>query len=356
MQTDIPFLVTYETEPENESSVEGMVNLNVLGVSDIAKQLGLSTTTVSRALSGKGRVSQETRRRVKEFTEKNGYVPNSMARSLVLSKSYNFAYVMTGAHSVNASFFRLALEAVCKKANSMSYDIIVVNSDNDEEKELKRIIAMRKADGIITTRELKPNITAMIKEYRIPLILLGYSDDEEINQVDTDVIKSGEDLTGKLVETGLTKIAYIGELGRYTVNQRRLQGFLNACSKNGENIENSIFTFNDTASRDDIDQFVRSVLGVYDCIITNDDIMCLRVMNTLGRLKVSIPDQIKLASFYHDSILDMSIPRITGINHNPKDFGLKAAEILINILEDENFPKQGNKLWIDYELILGEST
>jgi len=326
------------------------VNVNVLGISDISKALDLSETTVSRALSGKGRVSPETRRRVKEYAQQNSYVPNSIAQSLVTSKSYNIAFVMTGTPLENASFFRQCLIGVCSQANAMSYDVVIVNSNDNDERELERIITKRKVDGIIITRELIPEVMGTLKKYQIPFILLGSSEDDEVNQVDTDVIKSGEELIAQLTQQGIKKIAYIGELDRYTVNRRRLQGVKNASGSR------FIFTCYGIATGEEIDLAIAAALKERDCIITNDDAMCLRVMNALGRMKIAIPHQIKLASLYHDYILDMSTPRITGINHNPQAFGIKAAETLINILEADDYPKQGNKLWVEYSFIFGEST
>ena len=325
-------------------------------ITDIAKALELSETTVSRALSGKGRVSPVTRHKVMQYAESNSYVPNSIAQSLVTAKANTIAFLMTHAPlDENVSFFGQCLAGVCRKASSMSYDVIVVNSDKKDEAELQRLIARRKVDGVMLNRELEPDVLDVLEQYQTPYVLLGASENTSVNQVDTDVVKGAEDLVARLVQDGIAKVAYIGEYDCYTVNKRRVQGFLNACDKNGV-AERQVYKTRGMATQDEIDRAVRSAVAICECIITNDDVMCLRVMNALARMKIAIPDQIKLASLYHDYLLGISVPRITGVNHRPLDVGENAAKILISILEDDEYPKRGNKLWVDYELIMREST
>jgi len=327
-----------------------------LSISDIAKSLQLSEATVSRALSGKGRISNETRQRVKEFAIQGGYVPNSIAQSLVTSKSNTIAFLMTYAPmDDNVTFFRECLTGICKMANATSYDVIVINSDKKDEVELQRLIAKRKVDGVMLNRELDPAVINVLDQFQTPYVLLGYSEDTSVNQVDTDKVKASEEMVSKLIHKGINKIAYIGEYDCFTVNKRRVKGFIKACEKNNA-AKSEIFITQNMASQDEIDNAVKSSLKTCECIVTNDDFMCLRVMNALGRMGISVPGQIKLASMYHSYLLDVSVPRITSINHKSQDVGENAAKMLINILENNGNPKRGNKLWIDYEIILCEST
>jgi DNA-binding LacI/PurR family transcriptional regulator len=240
-------------------------------------------------------------------------------------------------------------------ASAMSYDVIAVNSDKKDEVEVQRLIAKRKVDAVMLNRELDPAVIDVLDQFQTPYILLGFSEDTSVNQVDTDTVKACEELVQHLIHKGIRKIAYIGEYGCFTVNKRRVKGFINACEKN--NIKKrQIFTTQNVASQDEVDNAVKSALKTCECIIANDDLMCLRIMNALGRMGVSIPGQIKLASMYHSYLLDISVPRITSINHKSQDVGENAAKMLINILENDDHPKRGNKLWIDYEIILSEST
>ena len=328
----------------------------VRSITAVAKALKLSESTVSRALSGKGRVSLVTQRKVMAYVKTNSYVVNSIAQSLVTARSNTIAFLMPHApQDENASFFGQCLAGVCKKASSMSYDVIVVNSDKKDEVELQRLIARRKVDGFMLTRGLEEEELSVLEQYEVPYILLGSSENSAVNQVDTDVVKGGEDLVTRLIQDGISKMAYIGEYSGYTVNKRRLQGFLNGCGKNPV-VERQIYITQEMASQDEIDQAVLAAVATCDCIITNDDVMCFRVMNSLARMKIVVPDQIKLATLYHDYKFDISVPRITGVNHMPVNIGENAAKILINILKDDAHPRRGNKLWVDYELNMREST
>ena len=323
----------------------------MLSITDIAKSLKLSEATVSRALSGKGRISHATRTRVQEFAALGGYVPNSIAQSLVMSKSSTLAFLMPYTdEDSDATFFRQCLAGVCKKAGALSYDVIVVNSDKENEVALQRLIAKRKVDGVLINREPDPAVIDVLNQYDTPYILLGHSENPDVNQVDTDKTSAGKELVTQLLSDGIKKFAYIGENHRFTVNKQRLQGFVSACGASPY-----VFTPDTAASQAAIDNAVAEALSVSECIITNDDLMCLRVMNSLGRLGVAVPSQIKLACMYHSYLLNMSVPKITAISHKSQDVGAAAASLLIGML-DGGAARNGNKICIEYELVPGEST
>ena len=95
-------------------------------IDDVAKELGISKTTVSRALSGKGRISRETTQRVKEFIDTHNYSPNVMARGLAQSKTYNIALVLPADYGENeVAFFRECMNGICKMAGRNNYDVII---------------------------------------------------------------------------------------------------------------------------------------------------------------------------------------------------------------------------------------
>lgn len=123
---------------------------NTLILDDMAKNLGLSKSTVSRAISGNGRVSEQTRRRVIQYAEQHGYAPNSIASSLARSQTNNLGVIMpTEALANEIPFFHECLMGVCEAAAKANYDVLITTVCENDISALKRIVNKRKVDGIL---------------------------------------------------------------------------------------------------------------------------------------------------------------------------------------------------------------
>ena len=102
----------------------------VYTIEDIARELGVSKTTVSRAISGKGRIGQATRARVLQFIEEHDYRPNVMARGLAQKKTYNLALLLPKDYAATEfPFFKDCMNGICEVASSYDYDILIVRKD-----------------------------------------------------------------------------------------------------------------------------------------------------------------------------------------------------------------------------------
>ncbi len=165
---------------------------NKITIGDVAEALGISKTTVSRAISGKGRIGQETRKHVLEFIEENGYRPNLIAKGLAHSKTYNISWTMPGDSAVpSLPFFQRCMLGVSEVALSEDYDILLTMVYEDDISQLKRVATNRKVDGFILGRTLMNDIgAAFLKESGIPFVTIGSSQLGGVVQVDNDHILS----------------------------------------------------------------------------------------------------------------------------------------------------------------------
>ena len=102
-------------------------------IADVAESLGISKTTVSRAMSGKGRISEATRQRVKAYMEENNYKPNVIAQGLAKSKTYNIGVVMPSDYGIeDMSYFHNCLVGLQEMASLNGYDIILAVCNNND--------------------------------------------------------------------------------------------------------------------------------------------------------------------------------------------------------------------------------
>lgn len=146
-------------------------------IADVADALGVSKTTVSRAISGKGRIGKETRERVLAYIEKYDYKPNVIAKGLAQSKTYNICVVMPGEYDVvDLTFFQECLFGIQEIAGIMEYDILLSICKNNDISSLERIISNHKVDGVILMRTFVEDAQIeYLSTKEIPFVTIGSS-------------------------------------------------------------------------------------------------------------------------------------------------------------------------------------
>ena len=126
-----------------------------LTIGDIAQELGVSKTTVSRAISGKGRIGEETRRKVLAYIEEHNYSPNVVAKGLAQNKTFNLGLVLPGDYNiVELPFFQKCMLGISRTASEAGYDVLISMVTSDNITQLQRAVTNRKIDGAILTRTL----------------------------------------------------------------------------------------------------------------------------------------------------------------------------------------------------------
>ena len=146
-------------------------------IADVAEALGVSKTTVSRAISGKGRIGRETRERVLAYIEEHDYKPNVIAKGLAQSKTYNICVVMPGEYDVvDLTFFQECLFGIQEIAGSMEYDILLSICRKNDISSLERIIANHKVDGVILMRTfVEDEQIDFLQTKNVPFVTIGSS-------------------------------------------------------------------------------------------------------------------------------------------------------------------------------------
>lgn len=326
-----------------------------LTIGDIAKELGVSKTTVSRAISGKGRIGTETREKVLQYIEEHNYRPNVIAKGLAQSRTFNIGLVMPGDYNVvELPFFQNCMLGISKVASSMDYDVLISVVTADDISQLQRAVINHKVDGVILTRTLVEDAPAKyLKEMRIPFVAIGSTDDRSIIQIDNDHRSACRELTEKLLDQGMRKIALIGGNQSYMVTRNRLGGFLDAYRRQGLEPEKEHIHL-DVEEGSVVKELVQQMLTEgMECIIAMDDYLCSCVLNTLQQQHISVPEQIKVVSFYDSSFLENHIPAITSIQFDVEELGRMTCKTLLDIIEGEDVAE---KSLLGYDISLREST
>lgn len=324
-------------------------------IADVAEALGVSKTTVSRAISGKGRIGKETRERVQAYIEKHDYKPNVIAKGLAQSKTYNICVVMPGDYEVvDLAFFQECLFGIQEIAGIMEYDILLSICKTNDISSLERIIANHKVDGVILMRTFVIDMQIeFLLQKKVPFVTVGSTNYKDVIQIDHNHKSACKELTSIILMKQLKKIALVGGDEDYVVTQSRLRGFKEAYQKMGELIDESLLFLN-MENKVMVDKTVKDILERnVDCILCMDDAVCSRVLKTLREEHVKVPQGVRVASFYNSTILENNVPSITSLSFDAKELGMVACKTLLDLIE--GIPVKERTL-LPYEVVLKEST
>ncbi len=326
-----------------------------LTIADIAQELGVSKTTVSRAMSGKGRIGEETRKRVQAYIEAHHYSPNVVAKGLAQNKTFNLGLVLPGDYNiVELPFFQKCMMGISRTASEAGYDVLLSMVTAGRIRQLERAVTNRKIDGAILTRTLADDVPMRyLQENGVPFVAIGTTNDAGVVQIDNDHRGACRELTERLVDGGIRSLALIGGREEYIVTKTRLQGFEDAFEgRPGWN--GSRQTFLNIEDEREVEKIVEGLLTErVECIICMDDFLCGCVLNVMQTRQIAVPEQIQVVSFYDSSMLANRTPAITSIRFNVEELGKKACGLLLQMLEGEEV--QGRTL-LGYEIREREST
>ncbi|GAA0721382.1 LacI family DNA-binding transcriptional regulator [Clostridium malenominatum] len=329
-------------------------------IKEVAKEAGVSITTVSRVLNNNYPVKMETRIRIEEAIEKLKYKPNAMARGLITNKSSMIGVVVPG---ITNLFFPTIVEAIENLTNKEGYSISLCNTYGEPEKEKKLIedLISKRVDGIII---IDPSIENLSSGYleemsrALPLVVVnGCSDKFECNFVTYDEKAGMAEALKYLRNLGHEKIAFIRGTRSYSydikekiyldmIKEEKLKykkvlnvgmgNTIEVVEKTREKVENLILSKNRPTA-------------IFAC----NDLMAVGVINACNKLKLNIPKELSVMGFDNTLLAHVSHPRLTTVDLNMKEIGKKAALEILDIIDKENKTKK--KIIIGTNLIIRES-
>lgn len=326
-----------------------------LTIADIAQELGVSKTTVSRAMSGKGRIGKETRRRVQEYVEAHHYSPNVVAQGLAQNKTFNLGLVLPGDYQiVELPFFQKCMMGISRTASEAGYDVVLSMVTAGQITQLERVVTNHKIDGAILTRTLADDAPMRyLKENGVPFVAIGSTDDDEVVQIDNDHRGACREMTRRLINNGVRSLALIGGREEYIVTKNRLLGFMDALEERS-GWKGSRLTYLNIEDAREVENIVEELLErKVECIVCMDDYLCDSVLHVLQTRHIAVPVQMQVVSFYDSTVLQNRIPAVTSIRFDVEELGRKACGLLLRMLDGE---KVEGRTLLGYEVQMRESS
>lgn len=310
-----------------------------LTIDDIAEALGVSKTTVSRAISGKGRISKETTDRVRAYIEKYNYKPNVYAQGLAKQCTRNIGVIWpSDTEAETLPFFQKCLLGINRVTAQEGYDLLltITNGSENETEAIRRIVENHKVDGIILTRTLVKDPAAdYLQGAGIPFVSIGNCEDPQRICVDNENELACIALTKRLLDMGIDRLALIGGPFGHVISRTRLRGFQKGFEAAGRSPDPNLI-YMGVRCAEEVEQAVLQLTkrGA-EVIIGMDDCITGEILSVCHRNGIAVPEQLRLASFYDSTLLEHAVPAVTSIQFDDAALGAVAAQTLLALLRGE---------------------
>lgn len=311
----------------------------------LAKELNVSISTVSKALNNSEEIGQETVKRVKELAGLYNYKPNRVALSLKQNKTNTIGVIIP---DILNHFLAKVLFGIEREAALHGYNIItcISNESLEKEKESLNLLANGSVDGFILSVSKETQIKNEIDHFKttikkgLPLVMFDrVAHDVMCDKVIVDDFDATYNATmGLITDEKRKKIAFISNLEEISVGKLRERGYIKAILES-TNYEPLILKMN---KKKDAQQKIKSFFKKnedIDGVISADSSSAIIAVNMAVNLGLKVPKDISVIGFGSKSVSNLSIPRLSCIRQHAKVIGANAAQLLIKRIQNhsENF-------------------
>ncbi|WHH59100.1 LacI family DNA-binding transcriptional regulator [Petroclostridium sp. X23] len=307
-------------------------------IKDIAKELGISATAVSKALNNKGGISEEMVKKIKETAKRLDYKPNVIAKSLKLNKTKTIGVIISDS---SHTFFPKVIKGIEDAASKEGYSIILCNTDSVKEKEKKalNVLISKRIDGVILAASMLTHAEdyALLKELDIPFVfLIRRSEVESADYVINDNV-SGAYLMANYLLRYHRKIHFFN-IKEYNISAvDRLIGYKKALEENGVQYDPSL-VLNMNPEIEDGYTAMRQLLEKGEdvkAVFCGCDVISIGVMEAIIEKGLKIPEDIQVAGYDDiDFAAYLRVP-LTTIRQPKYSIGCKGTELLINKIRNK---------------------
>ena len=309
----------------------------------IAKELNVSVSTVSKALNDSPEISEQTKIKIKEYAKLKNYKPNVIGLNLKNRKTKTIGVIIP---NILNSFFAKVFSGIEKVADEKGYNVIMCISNESLEKEAHTLEMLSNGtiDGFILSvseEAQKQNNYDHFKEIindGTPIVMFDrIAEGIDCDKVVVDDFDSALDSTQRLIDLGCKNIALLSSVDNLSVGKLRFDGYLKALEKNNIPVNNNLIIRTD--SEEDLKEKMESVFannkidGIF-ALEENDSVAALRMGLKKG---YKIPEELCIIGFADGILASRRLsPSLTTVSQHGIEIGEEAAKLLIKRLEDDS--------------------
>lgn len=306
---------------------------------DVAREANVSMATVSRVVNGNPNVKPATRKKVMAVIERLEYRPNAVARGLASKKTTTVGVIIPDISNVFYAELARGIEDI---ATMYNYTIILSNSDQREEKELKLIENMygKQVDGIVMMSDsLTPAISNALQRSSVPVVLAGTVDEtKNIPSVNMDYLQAAYEAVQTLLSNGHKRIAFVSGPFTSTINRHfKLEGYKKALTEAGLPIDEEMIIEADDSYESGLESS-KQLLSLTEpptAIFAGNDELGIGLIHGAFDENYSIPNDIEIISFENSKLARMVRPQLSSVVVPLYDIGAVSMRLLTKFMNKE---------------------
>ena len=331
-----------------------------LTLEDIAKQAGVSRSTVSRVVNENPNVSSDVRKRILEVIQATGYHPNAAARTLASQRSWTIGLLLPQSVSFffTDPYYPHLTKGIAQACNQFNYTLalFLVGTKEDEKKIFTRVTRKGLLDGVLVQsgHHGDQQIIGQLVDAEIPQVIIGRPfRSDNVSYIDIDNVNASFNAVTHLVRLGYKRIATITGPAQSSVGLDRKMGYIRALSERGHTVNESLIAEGDFTEAGGYYAMQKLLPARPDAVFAASDIMAIGAMRAAREAGMNIPGDIAFIGFDDLPIATLSDVQLTTIRQPVVQFGVKAVEILIDQIENGIQPPR--HVIMDAELVIRDS-
>ena len=328
---------------------------------DIAEELNVSPSTVSRALKGHKSIGDKTKKAILSLAKKRGYQPNVIAASLRNNRTNTIGVIISW---INRPFISSLISGVETAANEMGYNVIISQSHDSYENELANAQALfaSRVEGLVVSLAMETTKYDHFQQFLnndVPIVFVDrVPDTVHADKVVIDNYAAGFKATEHLIEQGCKRIAHIGGAQHRNVYKERQRGYLAALEQYKIPVDEQLIVNNDSLSAEEgtkISEFLLSLPNPPDGIFSANDTAAISAIRHARKLGIRIPEDLAIIGFNNDPVSTIIEPPLSTVSHPAIEMGKIAANQVIEHKNNQEIVRSTN-IVLETEIIVRESS
>jgi LacI family transcriptional regulator len=313
--------------------------MDIVNIKKMAKELNISTSTISRAFNGSPDINKDTKERILAFAKEHNFLPNHYASNLRDKKTKTIAVIVP---EIANDFFSQAINGIEEVARKKGFYILLYRTDDVFEKEVSFVNYLNngKVDGIIMSVSGEANdhnYLRQLESKNVPVVFFDrVYEDIDAAKVTTNDYDSSFAATEHLLQTGCRRVAYLVVNKSISIGQVRMQGYMDALKKHDVAFDDELVI--DCSNDEKVNyKILTKVLQEIkpDGIFSSVERLAFATYYVCNDLGISIPGDLKMISFSSLGIAPLLSPALSTITQPAYEMGIKAATLLFEALEQK---------------------
>lgn len=333
-------------------------------IKDIAKALGLSTSTVSRALRGSYEISPETKKMVMEYAERFNYRPNPIALSLKERRSRSIGVVVC---EIANNFFSQAINGIESIAYNKGYHVIISQSHESYNREIVNVehLSSRSVDGLLVSLSTETDNVEHFRKLHdkgLPIVFFDrIPADIDTHKVVVENYKGAYDATKHLIAAGYTRIAHVTNSAHLSITKERLEGYKAALLANNLSYNEDYIKYCNHGGMiyAEVEDAIRELTTLKekpDAVFCASDRLTTSCLTALKALKIKLPEEMGLVGFTNSALVELIEPSVTAVKQPAFEMGQTATELLIQLIESKRPVTEFETRVLETELFIRHSS